>query len=115
MLLGTVDGQPPRPDEAATGWLQGVPNRLLAGRLAEVDCGLLAPREHLVARGAKWATKLVKGICPPLLLGSCHPPPPLPPMRLPEPEELPGGVRPMADQPVRSAAHAGSIPSPKLG
>jgi hypothetical protein len=66
----------------------------------------LAPREHLVARGAKWATKLVDGLCPPALHSPGHPPPPPQPIRLPEPEELPWGVRPVPDQPVRSAAQA---------
>jgi hypothetical protein len=65
----------------------------------------LAPREHLVARGAKWATKLVEGLCPPALHGPGHPPPPPPPIRL---EELPGGVRPVPDQPVRSIAQVTS-------
>jgi hypothetical protein len=71
-----VDDQPPRPDGAATGWLQWVPYRLLAGRPAGGGFGLLAPREHLVARDTKWATKLVEGICPPVLHGPRHPPPP---------------------------------------
>jgi hypothetical protein len=31
MLQRTVDSQPPRPDRTATGWLQGIPYRLLAG------------------------------------------------------------------------------------
>jgi hypothetical protein len=72
-----------------------------------------------VARGAKWATKLVEGLCPPVLHGPGHPPPPPLPIRLPEPLELPGGVRPMPDQPVRSAAQATSAaagpPSPVPG
>jgi hypothetical protein len=108
MLQRTADDQPPRPDRTATGWLQGVPYSLLAGRPAEGGFVLLAPREHLVARGAKWATKLMEGLCPQVLHGPCRPPPPPPPIRLPEPEELPGGVRPMADQPVRSIAQATS-------
>jgi hypothetical protein len=61
-----------------------------------------------VTRGAKWATKLVEGLCPPVLHGPSHPPPPPPPIRLPEAEELPGGEKPMADQPVRSIAQATS-------
>jgi hypothetical protein len=101
MLQHTVDSQPPRHDGAATGWLQGVSYRLLAGRHAEKGFGLLAPRVHLVARGTKWATTHVEGLCPPVLHGPGHPPTPPPPIRLPEPEELPVGVRPMADQPVR--------------
>jgi hypothetical protein len=75
MLQRTVDGQPPRLDGAATGWLQGVTYRLMAGRPDEGGFGLLAPWEHLVARGAKWATELVEGLCPPVLHGPCHPPP----------------------------------------
>jgi hypothetical protein len=79
----------------------------------------LAPREHLVARGAKWAIKLVEDLCPPVLHGPGHPPPPPPPFCWPKPKELPGGVRPMADQPVRSAAQATSAaagpPSPVPG
>jgi hypothetical protein len=104
MLQRTVDGQPPRHDGAATGWFQGVPYRLLAGRPAEGGFGLLAPRKHLVARGAKWATKL----CPPVLHLPCEPPPPTPPIRLPELEELPGGARPLTDRPVRSDVQARS-------
>jgi hypothetical protein len=42
----TVDGQPPRHNGAATGWLQGVPCRLLA------DC----PAEELWAFGAAGAS-----------------------------------------------------------
>jgi hypothetical protein len=68
--------------------------------------GLVAPQEHLVDRGAKWTTKLVEGLHSPALHAPCQPPPPPPPIRLQEPEELPGGVRPMADQPVRTAAQA---------
>jgi hypothetical protein len=120
MLQRIVDGQPPRHDGAATGWLQGVPYRLLAGRPAEGGFGLLlAPREYLVARGAKWATKLMEGLCLPALHCPGHPLPPPPPIRLLEPEELPGGVRPVPDQPVRSAAQATSAaadpPSPVPG
>jgi hypothetical protein len=47
----------------------------------------------------------------------CHPSPPL--ICLPEPEELTGGVRPIADQPVHSGAQATSAaagpPSPVPG
>jgi hypothetical protein len=42
-----------------------------------------------VAKGAKWVTKLVEGLCP------RHPLTPPPTIRLLEPEELPGGVRPI--------------------
>jgi hypothetical protein len=104
----TVDGQPPHSDGAATGWFQDVFYRILAGRPADWGFGLLAPKEHLVARGAKWATKLVDSLCPPVLHVPCQPPPPPPPILLPEPEELPGGVRPMADQPVCSGAQTTS-------
>jgi hypothetical protein len=79
----------------------------------------LAPREHLVARRTKWATKLVEGLCPPVLHVPCHPPPPPPLIRLPEPEELPGGVRSLADQLVLNDAQAASMaagpPSQVLG
>jgi hypothetical protein len=61
----------------------------------------------------------VESLCPPALRGPGHPPPPPPPIRLQEPEELPGGVRPVPDQPVRSAAQATSAaaepPSPVPG
>jgi hypothetical protein len=91
----------------------------VAGHPAEVGSGPFAPLEHLVARGAKWATKLVEGLCPPVLHVLCHPPPPPPPIRLPGSEALPGGVRPMADQLVRSAAQntsaAAGPPSPVPG
>jgi hypothetical protein len=40
MLQRTVDGQPPRPDRTATGWLQGVQCRLLARRPTEEGFGL---------------------------------------------------------------------------
>jgi hypothetical protein len=43
---------------------------------------------------AKWATKLVDGLCPPVLHLPCHPPPPQLPIHLPEPEELLGGRKP---------------------
>jgi hypothetical protein len=93
----------------------GCPHRLLAGRPAEGGLGLLAQIEHLVARNAMWATKLVEGLCPPALHGPGHPRPPL----SPEPEELSGGVRFMADQPVRNATQATSAsadpPSPVPG
>jgi hypothetical protein len=114
LLQSTVNGQPPRHDGAKAGWVQGISYRLLAGRPTEGSFGLLAPQEHLVARGAKWATKLVEGLCPPALHKPGYPPPPPPPIRLPEPEELPGGVRPMADQPVRSyfSSSRPCIPSP---
>jgi hypothetical protein len=46
-------------------------------------------------------------------------PPPAPPIRLPEPEELPGGVRPPTDWPVRSNVQAPLVAagplSPVLG
>jgi hypothetical protein len=108
MLQRTVDGQPLRPDGAATGCLQGFPYRLLAGRPAEGGFGLWAPQGHLVARGTKWATMLVEGLCPPVLHSPGYPPPPSPPTRLPEPEELSGGVCPMADRPLHSDAQATS-------
>jgi hypothetical protein len=60
---------------------------------------------HLVARGAKWATKLVDGLCPPVPHHPCEPRP-APSIHLPEPEELPGGVRPLTDRPVRSDVQA---------
>jgi hypothetical protein len=93
------------------------------GLVHEWGFGLLAQWEHrcryLVAKGAKWATKLVEGLCPPVLHGPGHPPPPPPPIRLLEPEELPGGVRPVPDQPLCSAAQATSAaagpPSPVPG
>jgi hypothetical protein len=75
----TVGAQPPRPDGAATGWLQGVLCRPLAGGRSQEGFGLSVPREHLVAGGAKWATKLVEGICPPVLHLPCHPPQTPPP------------------------------------
>jgi hypothetical protein len=106
VLQHTVDGQPPRPDGAALGWLHGFPYRLLAGHPAKGGFGLLAPRELLLARGALWATKLLKRLCPPVLHLPYHPPPPSPPIRLTELEELPGGVRPMYDQPAGSDAQA---------
>jgi hypothetical protein len=120
VLQRTVDGQPPWHDGTATGWIQGVPYRLLTGRPAEGGFGILAPREHLLARGAKWAAKLVQGLCPPVLHVPYRPPPPPPPLCLLEPEELPGGVCHMADQPLRNNAQATSaaavsIPSPGLG
>jgi hypothetical protein len=72
-----------------------------------------------VSRGAKWASKLVEGLCPPVLHVPCHPLPPPPPISVLEAEELPGGVRPVPDQPVRSAAQATSAaagpPSPVAG
>jgi hypothetical protein len=56
ILQRTVGGQLPCPDGDVTGWLQGVPYGFLAGRRADGGFGLLAPQEHLVARGAKWTT-----------------------------------------------------------
>jgi hypothetical protein len=102
--------------------LRGIPNRLLAGLQAVGGLGLQALRKHLVARGAKWATKLVGGLCPPVLHLPRHSPPDLPPMHSPEPEEpfhttelshfdkLPGGV------PWKAGAQccAGCRPSPSV-
>jgi hypothetical protein len=116
MLQRTVDSQPPLHDGAATGWLQGVPYRLLAGRPAAGGFGLLAPREHLVARDAMWATKLVEGLCLPVLHVPCHPLPPPPPICLPDAEELPGAYGPWLishTSHIRNKRH--SIPSLGLG
>jgi hypothetical protein len=79
MLQFTVDNQPPRPDGAATGWIQG--SRIVSWQAA-LQKGLWAPREHLVDRGAKWTTKLVEGLHSPALHAPCQPPPPPPPIRL---------------------------------
>jgi hypothetical protein len=83
-----VDGQPPRPAGAVTGWLQGSFIVSWQTALQEMALGFGREMHHKA--------------CGRLLRLPCHPPQPLPPIRLPEPEERPGGVRPLADRLVHS-------------
>jgi hypothetical protein len=61
------------------------------------------PETFLLLLLCNYKALLVEGVCLPALHLPCHLPPPLQLIGLPEPEELPGGVRPMADRPVLCA------------
>jgi hypothetical protein len=116
MLQRTVDGQPPRHDGAATGWLQGVSS---LGRTVSWQAALMKGVLGFWRQWSIWWLEAPSG--PPnwwktFVRRRCmaqvtllHLPPPI---RLPEPEELPGVVQPVPDQPVRSVAQATSAAGP---